>query len=99
MMTPDSTAGNPADPRPHSPWTQLAADAVLWLKLVLLFLVFRGALLWIFRAKLSPDAGSEAFRRCFETGARFDLCVATHFLLPSLLLTVVGFAGSLGQWH
>jgi phosphoglycerol transferase MdoB-like AlkP superfamily enzyme len=82
-----------------SPWRQLAADLALWLTLVALLVAFRALLLWLFRVKLSPHTGAAAFLRCFGTGLRFDISVATFAVLPSLLLTLIGFAHGLGPWH
>ena len=88
-----------SSPRSIEPFRQLLADMVLWLALVLLFLVFRATLLWIFRGELSQLPNAQSFRRCFETGLRSDTCAATWALLPSLTLTLVGFFFPLGVWH
>jgi len=89
------------DPHAHSaePFRQLVADMVLWLALVLLFLAFRVTLFLIFRGELSELPSIQAFRRCFETGLRSDTTAATWALLPSIALTLIGFAHSLGAWH
>ena len=81
------------------PWQQLLADMVLWLVLVLLFVVFRATLFWIFGARLSPRPSSQALLRCFETGLRSDACAAMWGVLPSLVLTLLGFFYQLGVWH
>src|SRR5439155_15400892 len=73
---------------PTQPWQQLLADMVLWLVLVLLFVVFRATLFWIFGARLSPRPSSQALLRCFETGLRSDACAAMWGVLPSLVLTL-----------
>lgn len=90
-----------ADSRPAStePWQQLAADLVLWLAVVLLFLAFRVALFWIFRGELSQRPSGQAFLRCFETGLLSDATAATWALLPSLTLTLFSFFYPLGVWH
>src|SRR5437870_2759089 len=85
--------------RSTEPWRQLLADMVLWLALVLLFLAFRTTLLWIFRGRISPQTGGQAFFRCFETGLRSDTCAAMWSLLPSLTLTLLAFFHPLGIWH
>lgn len=83
----------------HDPWNHLIADAVVWTALVLLFLVFRGVLLLVFRVQLSPDSGWPAVVRCFSTGLYYDIQIATYALIPSLLLTMAAFIKSLGLWH
>ena len=80
------------------PWPELAANAVLWLALVVSLSAFRAFLIWWFRAKLSPQAGSEAFSRCFSNGLRFDVSVATYALLLTLLPTLISLAIPLGHW-
>ncbi|HEV2045641.1 MAG TPA: LTA synthase family protein [Chthoniobacterales bacterium] len=72
---------------------------VLWLSLVVLFVAFRATLLFIFRAELSPQPNAAAFLRLFETGLRSDTCVAIWAVLPSLILTLVGFFRPLGILH
>ena len=81
------------------PFQQLAADFVLWLALVLLFLAFRVTLFVIFRGEISETPSSQSFLRCFETGLRSDATAATWAILPSLALTLVGFFYPLGVWH
>src|ERR1700730_9281595 len=85
--------------RETKPFRQLIADLVLWLALVLLFLAFRVALFLIFRSELSEQPAGHAFLRCFETGLKSDATAATWAILPSLALTLVGFAFPLGDWH
>ncbi|HKC50327.1 MAG TPA: LTA synthase family protein [Myxococcota bacterium] len=80
------------------PWPELAANAVLWLVLVVSLSAFRAFLIWWFRAKLSPQAGSEAFSRCFSNGLRFDVSIATYTLLLTLLPTLLSWAVPLGRW-
>src|SRR5437870_1415438 len=72
---------------------------VLWLALVLLFLAFRATFISIFRNELVPQPTAKAWLRVFETGARSDTCVAMWAMLPSLIVTLVGFILPLGQWH
>ena len=81
-----------------SPWRDLAANAVLWLTLVASLSAFRVFAIWWFRAKLSPESGSEAFQRCLANGLRFDVLVATYTLLLSLLPTLVSYLVPLGRW-
>jgi phosphoglycerol transferase MdoB-like AlkP superfamily enzyme len=81
-----------------SPWRELAANAVLWLALVALLSVFRAFAIWWFRAKLSPQAGTEALYRCFSNGLRFDVSVATYALLLSLVPTLASYLVPLGRW-
>ena len=81
------------------PWRQLAADMVLWLAVVLLFLAFRVALFWIFHGELSERPSGRAFLRCFETGLRSDATAATWALIPSISLTLIGFFWPIGVWH
>ena len=81
-----------------SPWRDLAANAVLWLTLVASLSAFRAFAIWWFRAELSPQAGSEAFDRCFSNGVRFDVLVATYTLLLSLLPTLAAYLVPLGRW-
>jgi phosphoglycerol transferase MdoB-like AlkP superfamily enzyme len=83
----------------NSPWKQLVADAVLWLVFLTLLMACRGFLLWNFRTQLGSSVGGEAFLRCFRTGLRFDICVATYVVLPSFVLSLIGFWRSLGRWH
>lgn len=82
-----------------SPWKQVTADAVLWLVCMLLLVLFRAALIGIFYKKIDPHSGADAFVRCFTTGVRFDVRLATFAVLPSLLLTLIGFVHPLGRWH
>ena len=94
----------PASARPtrakeNSPWKQLVADAVLWLVFLTLLTAFRGFLLWNFRTQLGSSVRGEALLRCFTTGLRFDICVATYIVLPSFVLSLIGFWRSLGRWH
>jgi phosphoglycerol transferase MdoB-like AlkP superfamily enzyme len=81
-----------------SPWRGLAANAVLWLALVIALSAFRGCLIWWFRAQLSPGVQAEAFYRCFGNGLRFDVCVATYALLPALAPAAFAFVAPLGVW-
>src|SRR2546421_3797466 len=83
----------------NSPWKQLVADAVLWLVFLTLLTAFRGFLLWNFRTQLGSSVRGEALLRCFRTGLRFDICVATYIMLPSFVLSLIGFWRSLGRWH
>jgi phosphoglycerol transferase MdoB-like AlkP superfamily enzyme len=85
--------------RSTEPFRQLAADMVLWLALLLLFIAFRAMLFWAFGARLSPRPGGEALLRCFQTGLRSDACSAMWGVIPSLALTLVGFFYPLGIWH
>src|SRR5438067_3094554 len=93
------TSARPTRAKENSPWTQLVADAVLWLVFLTLLTAFRGFLLWNFRTQLGSSVGEEAFLRCFRTGLRFDVCVATYVVLPSFVLSLIGFWRSLGRWH
>ncbi len=74
----------------------LAADVALWLGMVAALQCFRGLLLWLFRAELSPETDVVQFIRCFSTGLRFDISMATYALLPALLLSVVSFFRNTG---
>jgi phosphoglycerol transferase MdoB-like AlkP superfamily enzyme len=85
--------------RPTNAFGQLVADMALWLALVLLFVAFRFTLFWIFRGELAEPLNARSFLRCFETGLRSDTCAAMWALLPSLMLTLVGFWRPLGKWH
>jgi phosphoglycerol transferase MdoB-like AlkP superfamily enzyme len=79
------------------PWPELAANAVLWLALVVSLTAFRAFLIAWFRAKLSPQAGWEAFSRCFSNGLRFDVSVASYALLLTLLPTLLAAVVPLGR--
>jgi phosphoglycerol transferase MdoB-like AlkP superfamily enzyme len=85
--------------RETEPFRQLIADLILWLALVVLFLGFRVALFLTFRGELSEQPNGQAFLRCFETGLKSDATAATWAILPSLALTLIGFAFPLGVWH
>ena len=85
--------------RVNKPFRQLIADMMLWLVLVILFASFRATLLFIFRAELSSTPTATALFRLFETGLRSDTCVAMWAVLPSLILTLIGFFRPLGIWH
>src|SRR5438270_12143771 len=85
--------------RATEPLRQFLADLFLWLTLVFLFLAFRVALFWIFHGELSQRPTSHAFVRCLDIGLRSDTSAAMWALLPSLLLTVIGFFLPLGLWH
>src|SRR5919109_4361 len=89
------------DPQPRSiePFRQLLADFVLWLALVFLFAAFRAFLVLVFRNELVPQPTFGAWLRLFETGARSDTCAAMWAVLPSLILTLLGFLLPLGAWH
>jgi len=67
--------------------------------MVLLLLGFRGVLLWLFRGELADSGGAGQIARCFATGLRFDVSVASYAILPSLMLTFVSFFHSPGLWH
>src|SRR5580765_3334054 len=82
-----------------TPWNHLIADAVVWAVLVFLLIGFRGLLLWVFRVQLSAESGMQAVVRCFGTGIRYDIQIATYVLIPSVLMTLTAFVTSLGAWH
>jgi phosphoglycerol transferase MdoB-like AlkP superfamily enzyme len=82
-----------------SPLGCLVADATVWLVLIVLFTAFRGLLLAVFHAQLSPNTPTHSFVRCFGTGFHYDIQIATYALFPSLLLTLTAFVRSLGNWH
>ncbi len=88
-----------AKTRSTAPFRHLLADMVAWLALVLLFLTFRVTLFCIFRGELSQLPSAQALIRCFDTGLRSDTTAATWALLPSFMLTLVGFFYPLGVWH
>ena len=71
----------------------------MWLVFLTLLTAFRGFLLWNFRTQLGSSVRGEALLRCFRTGLRFDICVATYIMLPSFVLSLIGFWRSLGRWH
>lgn len=77
----------------------LAADGTLWVAMVALLAGFRGLLLWLFRDELSPTTGFDQIARCFVTGWKFDIAVASYALIPTVALTLVGFFRTLGPWH
>ena len=85
--------------RTTEPFRQLLADMVLWLILIGLFVAFRTALVLIFRSELIPRPDAIALVRLFQTGLRSDACAAIWAVLPSLILTLVGFFRPLGIWH
>jgi phosphoglycerol transferase MdoB-like AlkP superfamily enzyme len=91
-----STAPN--SQREHHAINQLIADLIVWTMLVFLLAAFRGFLLFIFRAQLAPDSHASAIFRCFRTGIHYDIQVATYVMLPSLLLSAVGFFIPTGAW-
>jgi len=99
MNQPGTNNQNRPARRYVAPFHQLAADAVLWLIFVLLLAGFRGVLIFAFRAELSPQTGAAAFLRCFSTGLRYDISVATLMLIPSLIVTLLAFIRPLGSWH
>src|SRR2546428_219415 len=61
-----------------TPWNHLIADAVVWAVLVFLLIGFRRLLLWVFRVQLSAESGTQAVVRCFGTGIRYDIQIATY---------------------
>jgi phosphoglycerol transferase MdoB-like AlkP superfamily enzyme len=67
--------------------------------MVALLAVFRGVLLWIFRGELALSSGAAQIVRCFTTGLRFDISIASYALIPTVALTLVGFFRPLGPWH
>ena len=81
------------------PWSQLIADAVVWLSIVASLTIFRGLLLFVFHEQLSPNTGIHAIIRCFGTGIQFDIQIATYAVMPSLLMTLIAFVKPLGVWH
>ncbi len=88
-----------APQRPHrSAYNQLLADLVAWIVLVFLLTAFRGLLVFLFRAQLAPGDSASAIWRCFSTGLGYDIQIATYVMIPSLVLTAVGFFISLGAW-
>ncbi len=81
------------------PWSHLIADTVVWLSIVASLTIFRGLLLLVFQAQLSPNTGIHAIIRCFGTGIHYDIQIATYAVMPSLLITLVAFVKPLGVWH
>jgi phosphoglycerol transferase MdoB-like AlkP superfamily enzyme len=81
-----------------SPWRELAADVVLWLVLVALLVGFRAFLIGYFRERIGPEAGAAGVLRCFRLALAFDVSIATYALLPSLILTVLGFFVPMRVW-
>jgi phosphoglycerol transferase MdoB-like AlkP superfamily enzyme len=77
----------------------VVADAALWCAMVALLLIFRGTLLWLFRAEMAAESDAHQIARCFGTGLRFDIFIASYAILPTLLLTLIGFFWPLGPWH
>jgi len=67
--------------------------------MVALLMGFRGVLLWLFRGQLADDSGAGQIGRCFVTGLRFDISIASYAVIPTLLLTLVSFFRPLGPWH
>lgn len=99
-----SGEGHPVPASPNAPRApialgNLAADAALWCVLVLAMQAFRGVLLWLFRAELAPGSGAAQFFRCFGTGLRFDISIATYAVLPTLALTLVSFFRPVSAAH
>ena len=80
-----------SESRSTQPFQQLVADMVLWMALLLLFLAFRITLFAFFRGELSQLPSLSAFVRCLNTGLGSDATAATWAILPSLVLTIVGF--------
>jgi len=99
-------ANHPPEPTPAQPGNpgdfalrNLAADAALWLAMVALLMSFRAVLLWLFRGQLSDESGAGQVVRCFATGLRFDISIASYAVIPTLVPTMVSFFRSLGPWH
>lgn len=82
----------------HRPWGQLAADVALWIAFVGILLLFRALLVGIFHQKLPANVSSESLLRCFVTGLKFDISVATYALLPSLVFSLAGLFLPLRNW-
>jgi len=90
---------SPPPPQYEMPWRRLAADVAVWAILVLLLVAFRGVLLWVFRAQLSPQSGAESLVRCFRTGLCYDVSVASYAVMPLLLMTLAAFVTQRGSWQ
>jgi membrane-anchored protein YejM (alkaline phosphatase superfamily) len=74
-------------------------DAALWCAMVALLLMFRGLLVWLFRAEMSADSDFNQVARCFATGLRYDILIASYAIVPTLTLTLISFFRPLGIWH
>lgn len=98
-IRPSEPATAPASPPGDIALRNLAADAALWLGMVALLFVFRGVLLWQFRGQLADESDAGEIVRCFITGLRFDISIASYAVIPTLGPTLVSFFRPLGPWH
>ena len=77
----------------------VAGDLVLWICIILALGAFRGLMLWVFRTQMADSSGVWQISRCFVTGLRFDVSIASYAILPSFCLTILGFLRPFGNWH
>lgn len=68
----------------------LARDAKLWLWIVALLAAARAVLIWQNRFSMADETGFADYATAFLTGFRFDMPVATIFVLPGFLCACLG---------
>ncbi len=68
----------------------LARDGKLWLWIVLLLFTSRLILVWQNRQSMADDIPFSSYSLAFLTGFRFDMPVATIFVVPSFLCACLG---------
>jgi phosphoglycerol transferase MdoB-like AlkP superfamily enzyme len=77
----------------------LAGDFLLWASMVMALGAFRGMMIWVFRTQMAESSEIGQIARCFLTGLRFDISIASYAVIPSLVLTILGFLRPFGGWH
>jgi hypothetical protein len=73
-------------------------DLKFWVFAVLWLGVFRVVMLGVFWNSLGPNATWTALLTCALTGARFDICVASFWVLPSALASLATLTGLGGRF-
>ncbi|MBT8037069.1 MAG: sulfatase-like hydrolase/transferase [Verrucomicrobiae bacterium] len=68
----------------------LGRDSKLWLWIIFLLFISRMILVWQNRHSITDDTPFSSYALAFFTGFRFDMPVATIFVLPSFLCACLG---------
>ena len=60
----------------------LFIDFTLWLALIMMLFAFRVLLLVLFRHEIAPGSDFNEVLKCFATGLRFDISMASYGIAP-----------------
>lgn len=82
-LSPDATP-----PGWSTAFTQLQKDARLWLVVFLFLWAFRWVMIFLFRDQSTEALTVRDLAKCAVMGGRFDIVVATYWILPCVLLSV-----------